>query len=141
MQAMFLLMSLAAMAADPSADDTAQSADAAVTQRLNQSVTDHNQAIADENLRRDAAYRAERARYEAALAENAKVRAEADRAQAAFVAAERQHEADMAAWRAASSGRPAPAPAAAPLAPPPRATCSAADLTGSLVQKMRSCRR
>jgi hypothetical protein len=140
-----ILALLSAVAADPVAAvpaiDAAHDADAAVTERLNRAVTDHNQAIADENARRDAAYRAERARYEAALAENGKARAEADRARAAFEAAERQHADDMAAWRVAASGTRPSEPRPVAQAAPSRPTCNARDLTGSLVQKMRSCRR
>lgn len=144
MPMMIMALLLATTAQDRPLDE-AHRADAAVTERLNRAVTEHNQAIADENARRDADYRAERARYEAALAENGKVRAEADRARTAFEAAERRHAADMAAWRAAASDRqaarivpPPPRPAVAAAAPSGRVCATRTD-TGSLVKRTRTC--
>ncbi len=83
-----------------SAPSPAQVEDARKVTQLNQVILDNNRAIRARNEAEETAYRAERARYEAALAENGKARAEATAAQEAFVAASRQHDADMARWRA-----------------------------------------
>lgn len=145
---LLLLAPFAASAQAPDDDDAqAHARDAAEVRALNAAVKQRSDAKLGADAKAQADYARDRAAYEAAMAENGRARDEAAAAQAAYLAAGRQHDADLAAWRADLGRREdrcdAIAAAAArreAQARPRAAQCQDEVVTGSRISRARTCR-